>query len=534
MNYERYKYEKYIGGQKNSRWATVEEIQKASTFVDLKVPGKSECGGIPLLSDGRKVYVDGKDTHTLIFGATGSKKTRLFCMPAINLFIKAGESFVATDPKGELYAKTAGYAEAEGYNIVVLNFRDLGYGDMWNPISIPYKFYNSGEKELAVSMINDFISAISGQVKKEDDPYWASMAGALLLANALILLECGKEEEANIGSLAYMCNVKVDPKLQEIAKRLPDTSISAMNYANVLPTPEKTKNCIYSTLYGMLKIFNTQKGLTRMLSGNTMDISKFGKEKTAVYIIVPDEKTTYHFLVTTFIKQVYEILVAEAQKQEALKLPVRVNFVLDEFCNIPKVPDMPSMISAARSRNMRYFLVAQSLHQLKGKYGEDADTIKGNCDNWVFLTSKELDLLQEVSSLCGTISGGEESRPLISVSQLQRLDKEKGEALIMHARQYPMITEIADIDMYEAFKGYTKPPLKPFDLPELRFFSVDNLAVEIKYGKRPVPFTEESDRSVSADDIPDEEKPLTEAQVKEILDRTRRWIPKSDSEGTTE
>lgn len=534
MNYERYKYEKYISSQKSSRWATVEEMQKSGTLVDLKKPGKSECGGIPLLSDGKKVYVDGEDTHTLIFGATGSKKTRLFCMPAINLFIKAGESFVATDPKGELYAKTAGYAEAEGYNIVVLNFRELGYGAMWNPISVPHMYYKAGEKELAISMINDFIAAISGQVKKDEDPYWASMAGALLLANAMVLLECGKDEEVNIGSLAYMCNVKVDPKLQEIAGHLPDTSIAAMNYANVLPTPEKTKNCIYSTLYGMLKIFNTQKDLTRMLSGNTMDITKFGKEKTAVYIIVPDEKTTYHFLVTTFIKQVYEILISEAQKQENLKLPVRVNFVLDEFCNIPKVPDMPSMISAARSRNMRYFLVAQSLHQLRGKYGEDADTIKGNCDNWIFLTSKELDLLEEVSRLCGTISGENESRPLISVSQLQRLDKKKGEALIMHAREYPVITEIADIDMYEAFKGYTKPPLKPFDLPELHFFSVENLASEIRFGRRPVPFSQGQSEKSAPDIIAEEDRPLSETRVKEILDRTRRWMPKSDSQGSVE
>ena len=163
-------------------------------------------------------------------------------------------------------------------------------------------------------------------------------------------------------------------------------------------------------------------------------------------------------LAAMFIKQLYEILIREAQNEEDGTLPVRVNFLLDEFCNIPKIPDMPSMISAARSRNMRYFLVAQSKHQLVGRYQEDADTIKGNCDNWVFLTSKELDLLTEISSLCGDIvTASHEKRPLISVSELQRFSKEKGEALIMHARQYPFISQLADIDMYEAFKGY--PPL---------------------------------------------------------------------------
>ena len=240
----------------------------------------------------------------------------------------------------------------------------------------------------------------------------------------------------------------------------------------------------------MIRIFNTQKNLTRMLSGNSINIREIGRKKSAVYIIVPDEKTTYHFLVTTFIKQVYELLIAEAQIQDSKTLPVRVNFVLDEFCNIPKIPDMPSMISAARSRNMRFFLVAQSLHQLTARYQNDAATIKGNCDNWVFLTSKELELLREISNLCGSVSvpGEYAQRPLISVSELQRLDKAKGEALIMHARQYPIITEIADIDSYPDFAGFPEEPMKEFELPGNTIFSVKQLYRDVKDNKKPIPF----------------------------------------------
>ena len=172
-------------------------------------------------------------------------------------------------------------------------------------------------------------------------------------------------------------------------------------------------------------------------------------------------------------------------------LPLRVNFVLDEFCNLPRIPDMPSMISAARSRNMRYFLVAQSKHQLVGRYGEDADTIKGNCDNWVFLTSKELDLLQEISSLCGEIvTADREKRPLISVSELQRFNKEKGEALIIHSRQYPFISQLADIDMYEAFKGYPPVPMKEHSSNDYRIFSVITLLTRILLGEVPHPFVD--------------------------------------------
>ena len=229
-----------------------------------------------------------------------------------------------------------------------------------------------------------------------------------------------------------------------------------------------------------------------MLSGNTIDITSFGTRKTAVYLIVPDEKTTYHFLVTAFIKQVYEILVREAQRHQGKCLPVRVNFVLDEFCNLPKIPDMPSMISAARSRNMRYYLVAQSMHQLRGKYGEDADTIKGNCENWVFLTSKEIELLNEVSELCGTVHTSDgRMRRLISVSELQRLNKQRGEALIMHSREYPIITEIADIDEYQMFKGFITPTMKQFSMPDVHVFSIENLLRRIQLKRCDYPFADE-------------------------------------------
>ena len=231
-----------------------------------------------------------------------------------------------------------------------------------------------------------------------------------------------------------------------------------------------------------------------MISNNSIQLENIGREKTAIYLIIPDEKTTSHFLATTFVKQAYEMLIAEAQKESDFKLPVRVNFVLDEFCNMPKIADMASMITAARSRNMRFFLVAQSVHQLKGKYGEDADTIKGNCDNWVFLTSKELALLNEISDLCGSIiTADKHTRRLISVSELQRLDKSKGEALIMHARQYPIITEIADIDSYAMFKGYLAVEMKPFDLPKISVFSAERLLMEVRHGDRPIPFGEDEE-----------------------------------------
>ena len=485
-----YKLGKYQNFNQETRWASAEELKRSATYVNLS-DETYPTAGLPILSDGREAYLDGQDTHTLIFGSTGSKKTRLFCMPLIQFFIRAGESFIATDPKGELYARTAGHAKANGYDTVVLNFRDIGKGDMWNPLTIPYRLYNSGKKDEAVSMLNDFVRNIAEpQFMNTNDRFWPEMASSLALAHLLLLMEAATEEEANVASLAALCSNASTQMLSGLSVNMRQDTIAGLNYQNVYTSPEKTLQSIMVSLFAMIRVFNTQRNLTNMLSGNTVDVAEFGRKKTAVYLIIPDEKNTYHFMVTTFIKQAYEILIAEAQKEENRQLPIRVNFVLDEFCNLPQIPDMPSMISAARSRNMRYFLVAQSLHQLKGRYGENADTIKGNCDNWVFLTSKELDLLNEISQLCGSYCTAEgHTRSLISVSELQRLDKSKGEALIIHGRQYPAISEIADIDSYAMFKGYGIPAMLENELPEAKMFDLNQFYKDVINEVRPLPFS---------------------------------------------
>ncbi len=489
MMTERYKYDRYAALDQETRWATEDEIRRVGTYVDLTAEDYP-TGGLPLLSDGKTACLDGKDTHTIIFGATGSKKTRLFCMPMIDMFIKAGESFVVTDPKGEIYKRTSALATSKGYKTVVLNLRDIGKGDMWNPLALPLELYRTGNREDGVAMFSDFINMIAApQFERTNDVFWPQMASSFATANLLLLAECAEKDEVNLASLGALCMQSNETPLKWLSDRMSPETIAGLNFKNVLTAADNTRRSIYVSLYGMVSPFTTQKNLTAMLSGNTMDISRFGREKTAVYLIIPDEKTTLHFLATAFIKQTYEILIREAQKEATNQLPVRVNFVLDEFCNMPKVPDMPSMISAARSRNIRYYLVAQSKHQLQGKYGEDADTIKGNCDNWVFLTSKELDLLEEISQLCGSVyTASGHLRRLISVSELQRLSKERGEALIMHARQYPIISALADIDDYEMFKGYEARDLSSIELPPAPIFSAKNLVQDAMNRLCNVPF----------------------------------------------
>jgi type IV secretion system protein VirD4 len=163
-------------------------------------------------------------------------------------------------------------------------------------------------------------------------------------------------------------------------------------------------------------------------------------------------------------------------------LEKRVNFMLDEFANMPRITDMPAMITAARSRNMRFFLVVQSEQQLFNIYQEEAQTIKGNCTNWVFLTSRERNLLEELQALCGKRNAFDREEPLISVSQLQMFDKSRGQALILQARNYPFMSYLPDIDDYEMFKGFEPIEIKNVVFDIVDFFDFDQFYSSFERG----------------------------------------------------
>lgn len=482
------KIEKYLEYPQDTRWATDEEMMSplSSTRVEIARPPFASAGLI-LKSDGRTVYVDGQDHHSMIIGSTGSGKSRLLCMPMIGIMANAGESFIATDPKGELFQMTSGLAKESGYQVVVLNFRDFNCGDRWNPLAIPYELYQAGNQDQALSLLNDLVMTLTSKEYSSTDRFWTQMAQSLILANLLLLFETGKKEEINMHSLSRLCLDYGRPRNQNALYQLlpymnPD-SIAAMNYTGVCVDAEKTQSSIMGVVHSVLRVFSTQEGLLRMMSGSTFDMRTFGRKKTAVYLIIPDEKSTFHFLVSTFTKQCYEMLISEAHREADKKLPVRVNFVLDEFANLPVIPDMSNMISAARSRNIRFHLVIQSMNQLESKYGHDATTISSNCENWVYLNSKEYDCLEEISKRCGNLlDNRNQLRPLITPSRLQRLDKERGEALIFHGRQYPYITYLAPISRYD-FEVCEPVALTARERGPVSVFHADEILRQLKEGR---------------------------------------------------
>ena len=129
--------------------------------------------------------------------------------------------------------------------------------------------------------------------------------------------------------------------------------------------PDRTRNSILSTFDQKVRIFSMQNDLVQMMNRNTLELRSVGDRKSAVFLIMPDEKTTYHRLISLFVKQSYEYLIFLAQSRNGAAFSTRINYILDEFSTLPTIKDFPAMITAARSRNIRFNLVVQSQKQLQ-------------------------------------------------------------------------------------------------------------------------------------------------------------------------
>ena len=267
------------------------------------------------------------------------------------------------------------------------------------------------------------------------------------------------------------------------------SSKTATAFRGIYSAAEKTRQSIEVSLYEMIRLFSTNERMTRMLSKSTFDIHEIACGNCVVYIEIADEKPTYHAIASMFIKQVYEILVRDAQGKPEERLLKPTYFVIDEFGNIPRIENMSNIITAARSRNIFCTLVVQSYHQLQRIYGHDAETIKANCQNWFYLFSRELSMLNEISELCGEIRTAEGGvRRLISVSELQRF--KMGEMLVMHDRLYPYVTYMPDISAY-CLKSYPEIPRKKIAVGKAESVDIEKIIREIRIGDFPVPFASE-------------------------------------------
>ena len=432
-----------------SRWLTEKEMKKELKMVEASSE-TSEYAGIPLINDGKRLWVDDGEYHNLIIGSTGAGKTEMTIQPMVKVLAKKGESMIITDPKGEIYEKNALELQEKGYNIVLLNFRNPQNGNCWNPLTLPYQLYASGNQDKACELLEDLaLNILYDEASKGQDPFWEKTSADYFAGLSLALFEDAKPEEINLNSINLMTTAGEDKignttYIKEFFSDKDQGSPAYINVASTLMAPNETKSSILSVFKQKIKLFSSRENLSEMLSHSDFDMHNIGRKKTAVFIVIQDEKKTYHSLVTIFLKQCYETLISVAQESGG-KLPFRTNFILDEFANMPPLKDVTTMVTAARSRKIRFTFVIQNFAQLYEVYGkENGETIKGNCGNIIYLISSELAALEEISKMCGEVKSKEKdktaSTPLVTVSDLQRLPQ--WTLIALRIRKMPFKTKL--------------------------------------------------------------------------------------------
>ncbi len=323
---------------------------------------------------------------------SGSGKSSAYSIP--NAYQCLG-SYVFTDPKGELYDRTAGYLRSKGYDIKVLNLVHPQYSDGYNPLM-------HISSELDVDVIANTI--VKGQkTDSGSDPYWDDMAEMLLKALIYYLIATRPEEEQNLASCAELVraanNNKGSNLLTELISQLPYDHPARMYYKSIEIAPEKTYGSILSSLQSKLGKFDS-KEIAALTSTDTINFEDIGRKKTAVYVISSDTHTAYDFLLTIFFSQMIQQLYDYADNNGG-KLPVQTFFILDEFANIGRVPDFDKKISTSRSRKISFSVILQNLDQLEAVYEKSYETIIGNCDTHVFLGSNSQKTVEYFSKALG-------------------------------------------------------------------------------------------------------------------------------------
>ena len=450
-----------------SRWATDKEFKKGLEVVEIK-QDTLPAAGIALYSKKGKMWVDNGEDHYLVMGATGSGKTVIVAKPMIKLLAKHNESMILTDPKGELYESSAALLKEKGYNIITLNFRDPQKGNAWNPMTLPYKLYKEGNQDKAIELLDDLALNILYEEKSSGDPFWEKTAADYFTGLALGLFEDGTEDQININSVNLMSSLGEErfggPNnnyIKEYFNAKDPAKAAYINASGTVFTADETKQGIIATFKQKMKLFSERANLSEMLSYSDFDMRDIGRKKTAVFLIVQDEKKTLHPLATIFIKQCYETLIDVAQESGG-KLPFRTNFILDEFANMPPLKDVTTMVTAARSRLIRFTFIIQNFAQLTQVYGkENGDTIRGNC-NLLYLISSEIAALEEISKMCGEVKSKEKektaSTPLVTVSDLQRLNQ--FEIIVLRRRMFPYKTRFQtdfEVDWGRTYPNETPP-----------------------------------------------------------------------------
>lgn len=434
------------------RFTTPEEIKRNFRRTGT-IP---ERGGPIIYCENGKAYYDDSEAHTMIIGRTGTGKSSCVSKSYVINCLNAKEDLVIFDPKGELYESTL--FAAKNHDIYCLDYRNPRKStDCFNPLLAPYQNFKSDIPELndlADIQIDTMARNCIYPFTVNTDPFWASAAADYFMGLVYALFELGKENEINIASVFNMMNMSDTfymgtPLVKRIYNMLSDKSYAKQFLATYVSAPNDTRASIHSVAVSGLAVFCKSRGLSEMLSNDTISINNIHTRENpkAIYIIVPDESNSYSSIVSTFISQIMQNYIYQAHTIYGGKLPNRLNLIFEEFATIGKcLPNMDNLAVAARSRNIRIMMVLQNgTAQLEDIYGRSkAATIMSSIGIVFTFSANSWEALEEVSRFCGekriSTSGSFMTMPLISPANIAAMPI--GTVLITINNRYKYVTRL--------------------------------------------------------------------------------------------
>ena len=382
----------------SAKWGSAGSVNKK--YADKKKDeNKLLTQNVAIGLDGRKHR---RNLNVLVCGGSGAGKTRFYAKPNI---MNANTSFVVLDPKGELLRDTGNLLKEKGYEVKVLDLIDMEKSHCYNPF-----VYLHSDDDIQRLTTNLFKNT-TPKGSQTQDPFWDQTAAMLLKALVCYLHYEAPPDEQNFPMVMEMIrsgDVKEDNEeyqsvLDELFERLEAKNpehIALKYYRAYHSGSAKTLKSIQISLVSRLEKFNLDSlaGITQI---DEMELESIGEKKTAVFAVIPDNDSSFNFIVGMLYTQLFQQLYYQADSVHGGRLPVHVHFVMDEFANVALPDEFDKLLSTMRSREISVSIIIQNLAQLKALFEKQWESIVGNCDEFLYLGGNEQSTHEYVSKLLG-------------------------------------------------------------------------------------------------------------------------------------
>ena len=448
-----------------------------------------------ILSQNVRIGLDGRrhrrNLNTLVIGGSGAGKTRFFGKPNL---MQCNTSFVVLDPKGEQLRDVGNLLEKEGYVIKVVDLINMNRSHCYNPFR-----YIKDDKDV-LKLITNLIRNTTPKGSQTNDPFWEKSETALLEALCLYLLHEAPEEEQNFTMVMEMiaaAEVKEDDEeyqspLDELFERLEirnTNSLALKQYKIYKQAAGKTAKSILISVGVRLSAFNLES-IASLTATDELELDLVGERKTAIFAVIPDNDSTFNFLIGMLYTQLFQMLYYQADIVHGGALPVPVHFLMDEFANVALPDEFDKLLSTMRSRLIFVSIIIQNLAQIKGLYKDSWESIVGNCDTLYYLGGNEQSTHKFMSEYLGketldTNTYGKSSgrsgnystnyqqagRELLTPDEVRLLDNDYGLLFIRGER--PVFDKKYDILKHPRINETTDGNAKPYLHGKIKY-SIDD------------------------------------------------------------